>query len=151
MASVIAFSRPGKIQIVTGTLTAAQINHMNRADTPIQILPAPGANLTYFVHSFFIASSRSIDYTVAGPVNFWLALGSQDNYSDAITVTPQVDFLTQPATGGGAGQLLKQEPASDFFDFTVLVNNPLYLTCSDAISSGNGTCKYYLYYSVVGV
>src|SRR5258708_25918361 len=104
MASVLAFNSADKIQISEGILTAAQINHMNRSDTPIPILPAPGPNLTYFVHAFFITSSRTIDYTVAAPTNFWLAIGSQDNYSDAITVTPSVDFLIHPPTAGGAGQ-----------------------------------------------
>ncbi len=151
MAAVIASQNIARIQISTGILTAAQINGMDRAHNPILLLPAPGPNLTYIVHAFYISSTRTVPFTVAMPTNFWVAIGSQDTYDDVIVTVPQVEFLTQIGAGGGNAQLLTGDPGAYPYDFTVLVNNPLYLSCANPINGGNGTCKYYLLYSTVSV
>lgn len=151
MAAVIAAPNAARIQIATGVLTAAQINGMDRAHNPILLLSAPGPNLTYIVHSFYISSTRTVPFTVAMPTNFWVAIGSQDTYSDTIVTVPQVEFLTQIGGGGGNAQLLICDPGAYPYDFTVLVNKPLYLTCANPVNGGDGTCKYHLYYSVLSV
>ena len=154
MAAVIAPPNPARIQITSGIITAAQVNGMDRAHNPIQILPAPGPGLTYIVHYFYISSTRTIDYTAAAGTNFWVSIAGAvpDSFSDTISTVTAVGFLTNtPESGNGSTQLQISDPGGFPYDFTVLVNQPLYLTASDPISSGNGTCKYTLYYSVLSV
>ena len=116
-------------------------------------MPAPGPNLTHIVHSFFISSTRTVDFISAPVSNMWIGYKVPGNVFNISTFTNS-DFLTNVTGHDGGGACARIIGANDSdanLDYTTVLNKALYLTSGGVISSGNGTCRYYLWYSIVSV
>ncbi len=133
------------MQYATINLTAAQINGMSAV--PVQILPAPGAALTYIVHDFRLSITHNALFTGGGAINLQYgnaALAAGDDASNALAAT----FLTATAANKFACTTIN--------DATVVsgagsLNQALTITNSTApfAAGGTSTGKVEVWYSVV--
>jgi len=132
----------------TLTLTAAQVNTM--FTTPVELLPAPGANAFYVVdQAILINENGGTAWTGGGAITIGYT-NANPGSPNALTGTIAATFLTSPTVttvGSLAGaQLAITQAASG------LLNNGIYISNATAVfATGTGVLKVKLLYSVVNL
>lgn len=138
----------GEFSSVT-TLTAAQVLALNA--TPVQLLPAPGANLAILLRGFaleLLFNTTAFTNTGNATLRFNLSstlatntiytFGSLSGFSGLITAA-STSFLWSNTSNTTAGTKAS------------LANQPLYVDLSAAVAAGDGQLKISTWFSVVPV
>ena len=125
------------ILIITGTLTAAQINALDT--TPITLLGAAGAN------KFYVVENASFHYK-AGTVGFTTANNIRLIYNTANRV------ITEPVSStdlNSTTSTINLRIQTDDNFTTAIINDSIVFNITGAISGGDGTINFTVKYRIV--
>lgn len=127
----------------TTSLTSAQIDAM--FTTPVELLPAPGANSFYEVTKAVFYTSTGTSYTGGGAIKVGYGTTAA---ADGLAADPAATLLTgtQPGLATEAGATLASNTSASY------LNQGLYITNATAVfAAGTSTLFVTLNYSIVTV
>jgi hypothetical protein len=137
---------PGSFQLVTVTLSSAQL--LALSTTPITLLAAPGAGLYYFPQCYILENIfGTVAYsTPLSTNNCFINWGGQaiNSANAPMSFDWGTSFIKATSSCLALGTC-----GNGFMSLSVAVNNSLVFGAPNALTLGNGTLKVTLAYSIL--
>lgn len=130
---------PDFILEAKGTLTAAQINTLDT--TPVQVIPAPGANKYIFVeNATFHYKFGSVAFTSAAGIYLIYNVTAETIYQNIVSTT---------TLNGGTSKINNAYNAQTLTLPTGIINSGVDVYIPGAISGGDGTINFNIRYRII--